>query len=96
MELLLWLQNWYQQNCDGYWEHLYGITIGNIDNPGWTVRIDLDDTPYEDKFFHKIERENGESWLVCEKQDTKFKGYGSSDNLYEILNIFKLWIEDKL
>ena len=96
MDILLWLQNWYQQNCDGYWEHLYGIKIDNIDNPGWRVQIDLEDTPYEDKFFHKIERENGESWLVCEKKDTKFKGYGSDGNLYEILNIFKLWIENKL
>ena len=54
MDILIWLQNWYKQQCDGCWEHLYGIEIGNLDNPGWTVKIDLSDTSYEDKDFFRL------------------------------------------
>ena len=39
-----WLQQWYQKNCDGEWEHLYGIEIETLDNPGWHVKIDLEET----------------------------------------------------
>ncbi|MBI1185367.1 hypothetical protein GC194_13935 [bacterium] len=38
------IQNWYKLNCNGYWEHSYGYSIATLDNPGWTIRIDLADT----------------------------------------------------
>ena len=44
MDILCWLQNWYHSNCDGGWEHLYGVKIDTLDNPGWSVAIDLEDT----------------------------------------------------
>jgi hypothetical protein len=34
-DLISWLQRWYTAQCDGGWEHHYGITIGTLDNPGW-------------------------------------------------------------
>ena len=39
--ILIWLQNWYDKQCDGDWEHTYGIQIGTMDNPGWSVKISL-------------------------------------------------------
>ncbi|MFE2849501.1 Imm53 family immunity protein, partial [Streptomyces scopuliridis] len=33
--LLDWLQNWYTQQCDGDWEHEWGVKIATLDNPGW-------------------------------------------------------------
>lgn len=39
--MIQWLQNWYSSNCDGDWEHDYGITIETIDNPGWNIKIDV-------------------------------------------------------
>ncbi len=41
------LQNWYASNCDGDWEHSFGIRIETLDNPGWLVTIDLEDTRLE-------------------------------------------------
>lgn len=35
------LCNWYAAQCDGEWEHHYGVTIGTLDNPGWQLTIDL-------------------------------------------------------
>lgn len=41
MDVFTWLQDWYIQNCDGDWEHCYGIKIETLDNPGWCIDIDL-------------------------------------------------------
>ncbi|WP_203237204.1 Imm53 family immunity protein [Streptomyces gilvosporeus] len=31
------LTAWYTSQCDGGWEHEYGIRIETLDNPGWSV-----------------------------------------------------------
>lgn len=94
MDILKWIQNWYKKNCDGYWEHMYGIKIYNVDNPGWAVKIDLQETALEEKFFPKIENDYGEeNWLICFVKDGVFNGSGDSDKLEEILSVFKKWVE---
>ncbi len=94
MEILIWLQDWYRNNCDGYWEHMFGIKIYTLDNPGWSVKIDLEDTELVDKPFNKIQYDNGDDdWLLCMKKDEKFSAGGDPDKLIEILTIFKNWVE---
>ena len=39
MDALNWINGWFQSNCDGDWEHGFGITIETLDNPGWCVKI---------------------------------------------------------
>lgn len=41
-----YIQRWYANLCDADWEHQYGISLTTIDNPGWSLRIDLDGTPW--------------------------------------------------
>jgi hypothetical protein len=41
------LEAWYLRQCDGDWEHSFGISIETMDNPGWSVTIDLDETSAE-------------------------------------------------
>ena len=48
------IQEWYISQCNGDWEHCYGIKIDNIDNPGWAVKIDLHDTEPEDAAFDQV------------------------------------------
>ena len=55
MSLLDWLQSWYEGNCDGGWEHLFGVTIETWNNSGWKVKVDLEDTYLEDKNFEKVQ-----------------------------------------
>jgi hypothetical protein len=38
------LQRWYLGECNGDWEHSYGVRIDTLDNPGWIVTIDLHET----------------------------------------------------
>lgn len=51
---LEWLMNWYVRKCNNDWEHSFGVKIDTLDNPGWTVEIDLRETclegcPFESK-----------------------------------------------
>jgi hypothetical protein len=41
------LAEWYSRQCDGDWEHEYGIEITTLDNPGWLIRVDLKGTELE-------------------------------------------------
>lgn len=95
MELLKWLQEWYKQNCDGDWEHMYGVKIYNVDNPGWAVDIELSGTKLENKEFEKIKYDYGDNdWLICLVKEGIFQGNGDSEKLLKILTIFKNWAED--
>jgi len=51
MDTLSELQKWYEAECDGNWEHHYGVKIDTLDNPGWLVTIDLTDTNFGRKAF---------------------------------------------
>lgn len=41
------LQELFVSLCDGDWEHGQGITIENLDNPGWIIRICISGTKFE-------------------------------------------------
>ena len=43
-ENLSWLMQWYLAECNDDWEHSYGVKIDTLDNPGWTLKIDLRET----------------------------------------------------
>ncbi len=90
-----WLQEWYLNQCNGDWEHIFGPKISTIDNPGWKVEIPINETKGENKCFDsvKIER-NDNDWLVCRIENNTFIGFGGPENLTEILTIFKKWWEE--
>lgn len=88
-----WLQRIYEEDfCDGSWEHEHGMTISNIDNPGWDFRFDLVDTDLEGMGFEKVNIEKAEKdWIQCWKEGGIFYGCGGARNLTEILEIFREW-----
>jgi hypothetical protein len=53
--ILTRLQDWYRSQCDGDWERQYGIKINTLDNPGWQVQIELNDTPLKSAAFTTVE-----------------------------------------
>jgi len=90
------LQKWYHAQCNGTWEHLRGITIDTLDNPGWTVTIDVADTAITDRPFTAIRRSDDElDWIQCEVRDRKFEGRGGPLMLEEILRVFLTWAGNK-
>lgn len=94
MSALTRLASWYSSQCDGDWEHSYGIRIDTLDNPGWAVDISLNDTELEDKNYEpiKIERSK-QDWVHCFVRDKRFTVRCGPLNLEEGLNYFLSWAD---
>lgn len=96
MDILRWLQEWYNRFCWDEERHYYGIKIESLDNPGWSVKIEICDTPFEEKTFQEIRQDNGDSdWRFCTVKDGFFYGAGDPDKLISILEMFREWTEQK-
>ena len=69
---LFQLQRWYVAQCDGEWEHDFGVEITTVDNPGWRVRIDLAHTALSGLAvdLSKVERSEHDwiHWWVAEER----------------------------
>ena len=90
--LLDWLQEFYLSECDGQWEHGVGYTISTLDNPGWSIDFDLEETRLENKEFDAVRLERTESdWVHCRVEENIFQGRGGPKNLTELLTIFRDW-----
>ena len=89
MELLQCLQRWYTIHCDGDWEHEYGVSISTLDNPGWDVKINLEDTCLRNaQLEYKLIERSPTNWIGCTVKDGSFNGIGGPENLSEILTYF--------
>ncbi|NET38268.1 MAG: hypothetical protein F6K19_40765 [Cyanothece sp. SIO1E1] len=86
------LQRWYSSQCDGDWEHQLGIKIETLDNPGWMVTVDLNDTPLQSAPFTAIENTDVErEWISCRVEQRQFRGAGGPHMLSAIIEIFVRW-----
>ena len=88
------MQAWYAAECNGEWEHTYGIVIETLDNPGWRLRVDLAETSLRNEDFEALARETSpQNWIDCRVKDEAFLGHGGARNLEEIINVFLDWAE---
>lgn len=92
-----WLSHWYTSQCDGDWEHGYGITIETLDNPGWSITVDIDLLPVGDlepipwQYFENNEND----WYGFKAEDDKFEASGDPTKLSFIISLFKDFVEGK-
>jgi len=92
MDAIEFLQSWYHAQTNGEWEHVRGVTIETLDNPGWRVTIDLVETPLQGVAMAPIRLEKSpQDWLVCEVERDQFRGNGDSRKLPSILQVFQSW-----
>ena len=89
------LQDWYLFQCDGDWEHSYGVSVGTLDNPGWSLSVDLEGTGLEDVAFAEHRENYGDEmgWLICARTATTFGGNGGPRMLERMIEIFLEWAE---
>jgi hypothetical protein len=91
---LSWLQAWYAMQCDGDWEHGYGISITTLDNPGWHVSIELAGTAAASLTLEASETNRSEhDWTVIRRDGDTFDAACGPLNLGEVLHAFRLWVE---
>ena len=71
---LTWLHAWYAIQCDGAWEHEYGVSIETIDNPGWFLKLDLRETGVDGSTFAKREVHRSKNdWFIAHVVDERFE-----------------------
>ena len=70
------LQAWYRSQCNDDWEHSYGVKIETLDNPGWSVTVDLTETELQDREFKPVARgaiahdlNQDRDWIVCKSRN---------------------------
>jgi hypothetical protein len=63
------IQAWYAAQCDGDWEHQYGVSIETLDNPGWRVIVDFSGSSLDNISLQTHQEDKGEEgWIFCEMQ----------------------------
>lgn len=94
--MLEWLENWYDSQCDGNWEHNYGVKIETIDNPGWNVNIDLNDIISKNlsEIKWNVVELSDKKWVGYKIENNKFNGACDPNNLNLIIYIFKELMEN--
>jgi Immunity protein 53 len=87
------LSAWYLAHCDGDWEHGEGLTIETLDNPGWSVQINLAGTSLEALAFETYEDryEDERYWLRCWREGTQFHAACGPTRLEDALLAFLSW-----
>jgi hypothetical protein len=64
VDSLKWFGEWFNRQTDGEWEHVHGVELSTLDNPGWRLKIDLKGTSLEDARFERIELERAkDDWV---------------------------------
>ncbi|GAB2777907.1 Imm53 family immunity protein [Amycolatopsis magusensis] len=88
------LQDWYADQCNGDWEHEFGIRMGTLDNPGWWFEVDLVDTDLEQRVLAKTSAEPGPGrWVWAESDGQKFSSSCDLSSLDGALRLFREFVE---
>jgi Immunity protein 53 len=92
------LQRWYRSQCNEDWEHSNGVRIDTLDNPGWSLTVDLEGTDLQNKRFQELTSGVGadsypehEDWIVCKVDGRKFVAHGGPYKLEEMITTFLTW-----
>ncbi|MDO6381433.1 Imm53 family immunity protein [Leptospira santarosai] len=89
-----WLMEWYQSQCDGDWEHEYGVDINTKQNQGWQVKIEVNFTELDGVAIEQSLVQKGtDDWYSFSLKDGKFLAEGDPKKLSIILEKFKeIWM----
>ncbi|MES2988972.1 MAG: immunity 53 family protein [Pseudomonadota bacterium] len=92
-DALQWLMDWYEGQCDGDWEHSYGVRIDTIDNPGWSLKIELTGTRWSGQTMDRIQHnyDHDTEWWTCWTEKDEFHGAGGPKQLSAIISTFREW-----
>jgi Immunity protein 53 len=70
----------------------YGVTFDTLDNPGWSLRIDLADTPLSDRDYERMEMHRTEDdWVVSWREDQRWCAACGPLTLGEAVAAFLEW-----
>lgn len=84
------IQSWYASNCDGEWEHEFGVRMATTDNPGWHIEIDVSETDLEGVLVERVRRDFPEGgWMIAWSDGKVFQAACSPLSLCDVDEFFK-------
>lgn len=91
------LSGWYTLQCDGDWEHGLGIRIETVDNPGWSLKVDLNETSLRGcKLQRTTIQRTQHNWIIREVKNLDgrltYCSFGGPSNLSEMVLRFVEWV----
>jgi hypothetical protein len=87
------LQAWYLEQCDGEWELDGSIRIDTIENPGWSLTVDLEGTAYAGLTLDRKEDDAGEAdWIHWWSDGSQFHAYAGPAGLTRAVHEFLLFV----
>lgn len=93
---LSWLARWYRMQCNGDWEHCFGVRITTLDNPGWNVQIDITETELDGLTIDYLLEERSETdWFGIAVQKQQFNAGGDPSKLNFLLQRFQELVEHR-
>ena len=92
--------------CNGDWEHSYGVKIDTLDNPGWLLKVDLRETSLQGRPFDRVEhgvlasdleewRSSG-SWWVARVEGEIFEASCGPLDLPAVIQLFRNWVNQPM
>ncbi len=90
MDVLDWLAQWFQSQCDDDWEHGSGITTESIDNPGWSIKVALAGTDCDGRTLERTNcnYEHATDWWTCWTADNVLTGAADLSSFAQCLRHF--------
>ena len=101
---LAWLMNWYLSQCNEDWEHQFGVKIDTLDNPGWSLTVDQEETSLAGRPFVPVYENLDDTdpvqgldgdvrWLAAKVTESKFIAWGGPHDLSRLIETFRSWVE---
>ncbi len=92
---LEYLQYWYVSHCDGDWEHGFGIRITTLDNPGWLLTVNLEETELAGHVMEWLRLNESDSvWLHYMSDGRQFTAACGPRELGRAFAAFKWFAEN--
>ena len=89
--LLAWTVRWVESQFDGNWEHGRGLSLGLVDNPGWTLRNDVSRTTLLP--IKESDVDHTRFFFAEVTADDVFDGICDATQLERLLRVFRSLIE---
>lgn len=87
---IAFLANWFLSHCDGDWEHDTRIEIATLDNPGWSLSINLVGSELEGVTLeYVILRDEDPGWVHAWSDGQKFEAAAGPLGLPQAIDIFR-------
>jgi hypothetical protein len=86
------LEKWYASQCNGEWEHAWGVRINTLDNPGRHAHLNLQGTRRQDATLEKFKlTRSQDDWILYGAGKQEFQFACGPKNLSEAIDLFVSW-----